>query len=196
MIVMKFNKFIKLHTSYAKEEYHISDKVYHKRHKLAINTEILNDDGVDAYKKKNIEISSGSFSFAFEAMIPILSLNGHELRIFIFLIAYYVDRESGRFKWNAYVIEAYKKYYKEITADSVETTTIVQEFKKLGIQKIVQRSDKGNYLMNPLFIPRPRVESNISKLFNEYVKKNFKSKKDASESLEFKRYVKGKASSK
>ena len=197
MIVMKFNKFITLHTSFAKKEYHISDKVYPKQHKLKINIGILkDDDGLSHYEKKDIQISSGSFSFAFEAMIPILSLSGHELRIFIFLIAYYVDLKSGRFKWNVYVIEAYKKYYKAITADSVETSTIVQEFKKLVIQNIVQRSDMGNYLMNPSFLPRARTESNIVKPFNEYVKKNFESKKNASESLEFKRYVKGKASSK
>lgn len=181
---MKNKQFLSLHRSMCGESY-ISNQLPKSLQKLNIITSIERKGSVTNPKFKEILLTKGYLRMSYEALLPLLTLSGHEQRVFLFLAAYYLDNETYSFHWNDRVIDAYQNFYSEISGKSVKTSAIKQAFKKLCKQNVVQRVRKEFYLMNPIYLPRPSSTLNSKKLFNEYTKKSTHTGGDAFDALEY-----------
>lgn len=121
-------------------------------------------------ERTNIKLTSGSIKLSYEALIPLMSIGGHELRLLLYIIAYCANKEDNSFKWTHLTTEDYCDLYRIITGETIDLETPRKALWNLKRKNIVSMSSKGNYVLNPLYTARP--DSPIGgKSFIEYLKK-------------------------
>lgn len=118
-----------------------------------------------------------------EAVAFLFYVDGCAKNLLFYLILFELDNLSGRYSFNAQVVNDYKNYVEQFFDKQYSDSTIKQEHRKLESLNITVNVSYGKYFLNPL-ISGGKNESSRRNLLCEYSKVLLsKSKKDVFEDL-------------
>ena len=130
------------------------------------------------------EIINSTIKLPYEALIPLFSLGGHEVRVLLFIIGYCADKDTGFFIWNNEVAEQYMTYYQTITSKETKTETVRQAIITLVKHNVIQKQKKNHYVLNPLYASKPN-NYKIEQRINSFTKKFVEAGRSIAEALSF-----------
>jgi hypothetical protein len=132
-----------------------------------IEKTIVDNDGLKSIDHKQIYLLLGHIKLGYEALFAIMSLEGHQVRVFLFILAYLRDMETACFQWNALEVSDYLKYYESATGESLKPTSLRQVFNILRSKNLIKRIKRGYYMINPAYMGLSN-KSTLRSLINDY----------------------------
>lgn len=169
MIVMStISKFQEFHKNNFKEGY-VSGLHSGKLVRMNVFKSLKEKDDLKEVENFTLDVISGTVKFSYEALLPLLALGGHEFRVMLYIISYCANKETLDFKWTKRVADDYIYLYKTASGKEVKPDTVRQAIITLNKEKIITKTSKTNYMLNPLYAARPgRYET--QGLFNKFLK--------------------------
>ena len=153
--------------------------------KIKVITSFKKDaSGIFTPQHNELLIIDSSIKLPYEAMIPLFSLGGHEVRVLLFIIAYCANKDTGFFIWNNEVTDQYMNYFNSITGKNAKPETVRQAIITLVKHNVIQKQKKNHYVLNPLYAPKSNTYK-IEHRINAYTKKFVEASKSIFDALSF-----------
>ncbi|MBM3455169.1 MAG: hypothetical protein FJX80_08480 [Bacteroidetes bacterium] len=127
----------------------------------------VDNDGLKSIDHKQIFLLLGHIKLGYEALFAIMSLEGHQVRVFLFILAYLRDMQTACFRWNALEVSDYLKYYESATGESLKPTYLRNVLNDLRSYKFIKRIKREHYMINPAYMGLSN-KSTLRSLINDY----------------------------